>query len=523
MSFGPVSKRTGSSFPALTISGTVRAALLLCVAALFSLFASNRSEAQTQAETRVALVIGNGAYPKAPLANPTNDAKAVGMALRDMGFGVIEIHDASKDQMKTAIAQVARALKGRNGVGMLYFAGHGLQVDWHNYLVPVDARIQSADDVRAQTVDIQVVIDAFRLAGNRLSIVVLDACRDNPFTGGAGGKGLASMDAPTGTLLAYATAPGNVAEDGDASAGNGLYTHHLVREIRQPGIKVEDVFKRVRQQVRKQSAGRQIPWESTSLEDDFYFDPTIQVVKQVDAEASARENADWARIEKSMRADDFAGYLHRHPKGVYIEEAQVYLDQLRALSARGVAKLPDVNNRFTVGDELEYESIDGYTKLLTPVLLRVTFADNDRVEFNDGRFISTQSGSVLRDSLGRHEPARVDTPADLGIGKTWRTTYTTTPGRGPKMDAYCDHKVVAFEDVSVPAGTFKAFRIEREGQGNGVGVPTFKITTWFDPTTMLIVREDMLNRYYGRIDIWRSHRLVGTKRVKRRMDPASPS
>lgn len=501
----------------------LRATRVLCLAALIANLLMESAVAQSQAEARVAVVIGNAAYSAAPLVNPTNDARAVSVALKDMGFVVIEVRDASKDQMKTAIAQAASALKGRNGVGMLYFAGHGLQVDWHNYLVPVDAHINSADDVRAQTVDIQVVIDAFRIAGNRLSIVVLDACRDNPFIESAGGKGLAYMDAPTGTLLAYATAPGNVAEDGDAGAGNGLYTHHLVREIRQPGIKVEDVFKRVRLQVRKQSAGRQVPWESTSLEDDFYFDPTIQVVTQSDAEATAREEADWSRIEKSMRPDDFAGYLRKYPKGMFIGDAQSYLEQLVALHARGVKSLPDVQNRHAIGDAFGYDSIDGYTKLVTPVLLRVTYADDDRVEFDHGSVVQTQTGDVLRDTLGRHDPARVDAPADLAIGRTWRSTYTTLPWRGARMNVYCDNKVVSFEEISVPAGTFKAFKIERAGEGNGAGLPSFKITTWIDPTTMIAVRDDMITRYWGRIDTWRSLQLVSIKRVKRRMQPAGGS
>jgi len=301
-----------------------------------------------------------------------------------------------------------------------------------------------------------------------------------------------------------------------------LYTHHLVREMRRPGIKVEDVFKRVRLQVRKQSAGRQVPWESTSLEDDFYFDPTMRVVTQSDAEATARENADWARIENSMRPSDFAAYIHRYPTGMFLEEAQSYLDQLRALYARGVGKLPDVRNRFTIGDELEYESIDGYTKLATPVLLRVTFADNDRVEFNNGSVVQTQTGGVLRDAMGKNEPARLDSPADLAVGKTWRSTYGVLSRRG-QMEVNCDNKVVAFEEVSVPAGTFKAFKIERAGDSAGWGLLLFKITTWIDPTTMVTVRDDVQTRFGGRIDLWRSLQLVSVKRVKRRMQPANPS
>jgi uncharacterized caspase-like protein len=162
---------------------------------------------------------------------------------------------------------------------MLYYAGHGLQLDWHNYLIPVGASIKSAPDIGGQAVDVESVIDAFRAAKTRMNILVLDACRDNSFENAASGKGLAPMDAPQGTFIAYATAPGNVALDGNAASGHGLYTQYLLEQIAEPKTRIEDVFKRVRLQVRQQSRGRQIPWESTSLEDDFYFDgkPTAVV------------------------------------------------------------------------------------------------------------------------------------------------------------------------------------------------------------------------------------------------------
>ena len=217
--------------------------------------------------------------PGAPLLNPANDAKAVGEVLKGMGFAVIEVRDASKAQMEAALGRAREALKGKNGVGMLYYAGHGLQLDWRNYMVTVDARLNAAAEVPVQTVDVQAVIDAFKPADNRMNILMLDACRDNPFAATASGKGLAPMDAPTGTLLAYATAPGNVAEDGSKKSGNGLYTQCLVQELGRPATSIENMFKRVRLQVRRQSDGRQIPWESTSLEDEFYFDAKAKPAK----------------------------------------------------------------------------------------------------------------------------------------------------------------------------------------------------------------------------------------------------
>ena len=253
--------------------------------------------AQAPLDIRVALIIGNSAYVGAPvLGNPANDARAMSEVLRSLGFSVVELRDGNRAQMAAAITRVRDSLKDKQGVGMLYYAGHGLQLDWHNYMVPVDARLKSATDVPIQTIDLSYVIEAFKGAGNRMNIVVLDACRDNPFAGStSSAKGLAQLDAPPGTFLAYATAPGNVAEDGDEKSGNGLYTQYLLQELKKPITKIEDVFKRVRLNVRKQSQGRQIPWESTSLEDDFFFNDGVKFtikpeeIERMAAEVKARE------------------------------------------------------------------------------------------------------------------------------------------------------------------------------------------------------------------------------------------
>ena len=247
--------------------------------------------AQAPGDIRVALVIGNAAYAgNTALLNPGNDAKAMAETLRKLGFTVVELRDGNKAQMTEAIGKVRERLKGMQGIGMLYYAGHGLQLDWHNYMVPVDARLGNSSDVPLQTVDVSAVIDAFKAAGNRMNILVLDACRDSPFAsnGTASGKGLAQLDAPPGTFLAFATAPGNVAEDGDASSGNGLYTQYLLQELNKPIAKIEDVFKRVRLNVRQKSQGRQVPWESTSLEDDFFFNDG-STIKPEDLERQASE------------------------------------------------------------------------------------------------------------------------------------------------------------------------------------------------------------------------------------------
>jgi len=286
-------------------------------------FLTFSSLAQAPLDVRVALVIGNAAYINVPpLGNSTNDAKSVSIILRKLGFQVIEIADGNKVQIDEAIGRLQNLLQGKQAVAMLYYAGHGLQLDWHNYMVPVDAKLSQADDVPKQTVDVDHVIASFKKAATRMNIIVLDACRDNPFPGKVSGKGLAQLDAPVGTYLAFATAPGNVAEDGDESSGNGLFTQYLLKELQRPAT-IEDVFKRVRLQVRKKSQGRQIPWDSSSLEEDFSFndgnkhtfnpDDLVREAKEreaklrADVEAAKQREAQIAReqqLEKQRLAEE---------------------------------------------------------------------------------------------------------------------------------------------------------------------------------------------------------------------------
>ncbi len=221
-------------------------------------------------EQRIALVIGNGQYKDSPLANPVNDARAIAKALTSSGFKVVEKENLSQRDFQTALRNFGDALK-HGGVGLFYYAGHGMQVKGRNFLIPVDAHIEREDEVAYNSIDANQVLDKMESANNRLNIVILDACRNNPFARSfrSGSVGLAQMDAPVGTLIAFATAPGSVASDGPDQ--NGLYTKYLLQSMVQPGIKIEDVFKRVRVDVRRDSQGKQIPWESTSLEGDFVF------------------------------------------------------------------------------------------------------------------------------------------------------------------------------------------------------------------------------------------------------------
>lgn len=221
-------------------------------------------------EARHALVIGNSSYAVSPLNNPTHDAKLVAASLRSVDFDVVELHDLDREGLLRAIRAFGDKLR-KGGVGLFYFAGHGVQVDGRSYLVPVDARIRVTSDVTLEAVDAGHVLARMEEAKNRLNLVVLDACRNNPLPKATrtSGGGLAFLQAPTGVLIAYATAPGQVAADG--SGTHSVYSEAFAQELRTPGARVEDVFKRVRSRTRRATSGAQVPWESSSLEGDFFF------------------------------------------------------------------------------------------------------------------------------------------------------------------------------------------------------------------------------------------------------------
>ena len=225
-------------------------------------------------DKRLALIIGNSEYIMGGyLPNPVNDAMAMAETLQDLGFVVMIYLNTSQLEMKQAIDRFGQQL-GNYDVGLVFYAGHGVQVKGYNYLVPVDAKINSENDVEYSCVDAGRILGTMEDSGNKTNLIILDACRDNPFerswTRSTQGQGLAFMNAPSGSLVAYATAPGRTASDGPPGS-NGLYTSSLLKFIRMPGLTIYEVFQQVRQEVRQVSTNQQVPWESTSLEGNFYF------------------------------------------------------------------------------------------------------------------------------------------------------------------------------------------------------------------------------------------------------------
>lgn len=228
---------------------------------------------EVEKEKRLALIIGNGNYLHSGyLANPENDARAMSNALKELDFDVMKYENADLIRMKKAMEEYGERLKNYD-VGLFFYAGHGVQVDGINYLIPVDAVLKNENEVEYDCVNTGRILAKMESAGNKTNIIMLDACRDNPFARSwhrsAQTRGLAFMNAPTGSLIAYATAPGSTASDGTGK--NGLYTSALLEEMKAENVTILQMFQNVRKKVMEKSNNSQIPWESTSLTGDFYF------------------------------------------------------------------------------------------------------------------------------------------------------------------------------------------------------------------------------------------------------------
>ena len=279
------------------------ALLVTLMALLLSGVAFGQDRAGVTSEPRVALVIGNSSYAVGPLKNPVNDAEDMAQMLRTLGFRVTLRQNATHRQMIEAIGELGRQLKASGGVGLFYFAGHGVQSRGRNFLIPVNAGIDSESQLEFDAVDANRVLAAMDEAGNRVNLVILDACRDNPVARSfrSGSRGLAQMEAAQGTYIAFATAPGSVALDGPGR--NGLYTHYLLQSLRQPDTDIDKVFRRVTADVARATGGKQVPWISSSLTGDFSFRPDTAIREAVTPAAATPSPAPApaARIDSPAR------------------------------------------------------------------------------------------------------------------------------------------------------------------------------------------------------------------------------
>lgn len=261
---------------------------------------------EAAAEQRLALVIGNAVYSFSPLKNPVNDASDMATTLQKLGFTVILKKNVSLREMEQSIKDFGARLK-QGGVGLFYFAGHGLQADGINYLVPIGARIDKESDIKYEAMDAGRVLDEMAGAGNGFNIAILDACRDNPFARRfrSASRGLAVFgSAPVGTYISYSTGPGQVALDGDGR--NSPFASALMHYVQEPGLTIEQVFKNVRYRLGRETAGKQVPWELSSLEGDFFFVSPGAGRKEPAREVSSRRDDGTAQIGPSLERSPFA-------------------------------------------------------------------------------------------------------------------------------------------------------------------------------------------------------------------------
>ena len=308
---------------------------------------------EAAAEKRVALVVGNGNYEHfGNLPNPPNDARLMAGTLRALGFEVLEHVDVTQKQLKRALKAFGRRLEkaGQDSVALFFYAGHGVQVNGENYLLPVNAEIESEADVNIEAVAADSALGIMAFAQSRLNFVILDACRNNPFSRGvrSGVRGLARMNAPRGTMVAYATAPNDVAADGDED--NSPYTAALAREMMKPGVQVEEAFRNVRVAVMAATDDKQTPWESSSLTGAFYFNTGARGIaitpnQPPPAQSAATSSGEvefWRSVRDSGNAALYEAYLSRYPKGEFAVIARVKLDELKKRQSPVAAPAPAV-------------------------------------------------------------------------------------------------------------------------------------------------------------------------------------
>ena len=539
-------------------SRAIGLALLSCLVVALSLTVSTAevreagSDASPVKARRLALVVGNGDYPSAPLRNPVNDARDLAAALHDSGFEVIKLENATLRQLRAAVRDFGDRLKKEGGVGLFYYAGHAMQLKGSNYLIPVGAQIEREDEIEFESLDVNMVLEKLDAAGNRFNIVILDACRNNPFARAfrSTAQGLAQMDAPSGTVIAFATSPGSVASDGPGR--NGLYTQHLIEFVARPGLKIEDVFKQVRSAVRRDSNGQQIPWESTSLEGDFYFHPVDTAVADV-----GRKQEEQVRVEEMVRIA-----IARERDRIRQEMEQASVQEGAAKKAPSAATktappsvaprvtpegaggptptAPVIGSRlegkisapqFVVGDEWEILSVtspasrsgsepvswrDRITVVgvseqrLTLSYMRLdqpggtpSGAARERASRSVGKAGTYQVSpqlATLFDGKNAFDGQRkyLSFPLEANASWTYSYEYPTADGSG-KIHEDLECKVVGWEQVTVPAGTFWALRIEQKGWSNNVSpnIPAaaraaarLNRTFWYSPEVKFNVKSE---------------------------------
>jgi uncharacterized caspase-like protein len=466
-------------------------------------------------EDRVALVIGNAAYKNDPLDNPVNDVRLIGSRLEQAGFKVTRRENLDRNGMAAALRDFGAALN-ENTVAVLYYAGHALQLRDQNYMIPIDAEIRSEDDIGLQGVDLTFILGRMSRAKSRVNVVILDACRDNPFAKRAGGNpsnasGLAQMDAPIGTLLAYATAPGKQAPDGIGKQGNSIYTAELARHLLTPGLPVELMFKRVREGVVRESRQLQVPWEHSSLLGEFAFVPgfagapaptaTAAAAGTAEADAAA-EAALWSSVQGAARADEFRAYLRQYPNGRFADAARQRIAALSVPAPAGGSTRADLMPK--VGDTWRYRVTDQHRFGDVFVTARVDAVSADGV----AETWTTTVDAKVRTTRVPLKPAFNPLP-DWDAAPPEFAPYLQATELPPGVSAAIGAQRSAIEavsvtlqpswkgeeDVVVGAGRFRAQKLVLSGKTSGRGGPvSAQYTVWYAPAAKRIIKYEVLGQ-----------------------------
>jgi uncharacterized protein YgiM (DUF1202 family) len=311
---------------------------------------SGEAQGDSGAAARVALVVGNGDYAAdiGKLKNPASDAQLMAGTLKSLGFEVSLVTDADQKAMKRAIREFGQKLRetGPNGIGLFYYAGHGVQVDGENFLLPIGAEIQAEGDVELEAVSASSILSQMQFAGNAVNLVFLDACRNNPLTRSfrSGSRGLARVDAPRGSFVGYSTAPGDVSVDGESN--NSPYALALVEELNTPGLSIEEAHRAVRGKVLAATNQRQTPWDSSSLTGPVVLKEVTMVAPvapatpaPAPAEPSAGGSSQqaellfWDSIKSSDNPATFQAYLTQFPNGVFAGLARAKITELESAAS----------------------------------------------------------------------------------------------------------------------------------------------------------------------------------------------
>lgn len=444
-------------------------------------------------QKRLALVVGNSNYENGgSLPNPVNDAKAISMALQSVGFEVMSYENVTQKELKMAINSFGQKLKGYE-VGVFYYAGHGIQNKGMNYMIPVEADLQTEAQVEFDCVAADRVLAYMDAAQVKVNVIIMDACRNNPFerswNRSANGNGLAMMNAPTGSLIAYATAPGRVASDGTGS--NGLYTSALLKYLGDPKLTIEQVFKKVRTEVTEKSMGAQVPWETTSLTgDDFYF-ATGNInkgailknevlannteVKKVNSNRSVNEVSQQSRDKAKSLLDE--GHIVYGEKN-YVKAITLYTNAIqvnpnyddgyywRASAYYALEKYKESISDYSRAIELNPNNEQAYYyRALTNYNLEAydeTLSDLDKaIELNgDVASMHYYRGDVNY-RLGRYEEAIINYSESIELNKNDGYTYHGRANSYYMLKKYKEAKIdftKAIEFLPDNESTFKYFR-----------------------------------------------------------------